>query len=541
MHLALAGGAPGVRAGAVLAAVAALDPAEPARSRCARRSARVRRNRAGAQRRRRAAGGPAARATATSCSARSTPCARASSTPPASGSTATSTSARRCGPAATSCSSTSRASRAARSASGRSSARRSPTSPGCVRSLDYAGRVALATSRRARPHRRRRRRAARALAAGVRRRRMQDRYWSTLHRRRCAPADGAGPADQPDPGRPRRRPAAPRRPRPAEGAVRGPLRAGQPPGLGHVAARRDRPDARRPRPDRDASDPRLGAVPVADGSTRLRGVGAATSTPSTFEVWAPRPAVTSRSPPARSASTGRPARGSAVVDGVGHGDRYRFRLDGGEPLADPASGWQPEGVHGPSAVVDAAALRVDRRRVDRRRPRTTPCCYELHVGTFTPGGTLDAAIDELDPPGPPRRHPDRADAAERRSRAPATGATTACSRRPCSTPTAGPRRWPASSTPPTRAGLGRRPRRRLQPRRAGGQRARPVRAVLHRRLPHAVGRCHQRRRGRAATPCDGRSSRAPAGGSRTSTSTGCGVDAIDTPSTTRRPVRSSRS
>ena len=43
---------------------------------------------------------------------------------------------------------------------------------------------------------------------------------------------------------------------------------------------------------------------------------------------------------------------SGLVRGLGHGARYRFRLDGGEPLPDPASRFQPEGPHGPSEVVD---------------------------------------------------------------------------------------------------------------------------------------------------------------------------------------------
>ena len=36
------------------------------------------------------------------------------------------------------------------------------------------------------------------------------------------------------------------------------------------------------------------------------------------------------------------------------GERYRYRLDGGDELPDPASRSQPEGVHGPSAIVDPA-------------------------------------------------------------------------------------------------------------------------------------------------------------------------------------------
>ena len=84
-----------------------------------------------------------------------------------------------------------------------------------------------------------------------------------------------------------------------------------------------------------------------------------------------------------------------VVADVGHGDRYRVRLDGGEAIADPASSWQPDGVHGPSAVVDARRFRWTDdgwRGVEL----LDTVLYELHVGTFTPEGTLDAAAGQLD-------------------------------------------------------------------------------------------------------------------------------------------------
>ncbi|MET0460122.1 MAG: malto-oligosyltrehalose trehalohydrolase, partial [Ilumatobacteraceae bacterium] len=134
---------------------------------------------------------------------------------------------------------------------------------------------------------------------------------------------------------------------------------------------------------------RLGAVPGADGSTR-------------FEVWAPEAetveveldaggSVTRSRPLERVQDTGTWV---AVVDGVGHGHRYRFRLDGDEALADPASGWQPEGVHGPSAVVDATGFEWTDDGWTGVALRDS-VFYELHVGTFTAGGTLDSAIDEL--------------------------------------------------------------------------------------------------------------------------------------------------
>jgi len=85
---------------------------------------------------------------------------------------------------------------------------------------------------------------------------------------------------------------------------------------------------------------------------------------------------------------------STVVDGVDHGDRYRFRLDGDDWLADPASRWQPEGVHGPSAVVDERRFRWHDDEWTGVALGDT-VLYELHIGTFTEDGTFDAAIGRL--------------------------------------------------------------------------------------------------------------------------------------------------
>ena len=91
----------------------------------------------------------------------------------------------------------------------------------------------------------------------------------------------------------------------------------------------------------------------------------------------------------------RPGRWAVDVEGAGHGTRYRYRLDGGDALADPASRWQPDGVHGPSAVVDPTRFAWtdgDWRGI----ALADAVYYELHVGVFTPEGTLDAAIGQLD-------------------------------------------------------------------------------------------------------------------------------------------------
>jgi len=130
---------------------------------------------------------------------------------------------------------------------------------------------------------------------------------------------------------------------------------------------------------------RLGADPSA-GATH-------------FEVWAPDATTVEVVLADRTVELvlADPVAGTwaAVVDGVGHGHRYRIRLDGGEPLADPASGWQPEGVFGPSAVVDASRFTWTDDGW-RGIALTDTVLYELHVGTFTPTGTLDAAVGELD-------------------------------------------------------------------------------------------------------------------------------------------------
>ena len=75
------------------------------------------------------------------------------------------------------------------------------------------------------------------------------------------------------------------------------------------------------------------------------------------------------------------------------GTRYRFRLDGGDALPDPASRCQPEGPHGPSEVVDPAFEWTDSGW--RGLPPQGQVLYELHVGTFTPEGTWAAAAGHL--------------------------------------------------------------------------------------------------------------------------------------------------
>ncbi|MFL6583669.1 MAG: malto-oligosyltrehalose trehalohydrolase [Chthoniobacterales bacterium] len=76
------------------------------------------------------------------------------------------------------------------------------------------------------------------------------------------------------------------------------------------------------------------------------------------------------------------------------GDLYRYRLNDAADWPDPASRFQPFGVHGPSMVVDAASF--EWTDYERERPAFDRLViYELHIGTFTPAGTFRAAIEKL--------------------------------------------------------------------------------------------------------------------------------------------------
>jgi maltooligosyltrehalose trehalohydrolase len=80
---------------------------------------------------------------------------------------------------------------------------------------------------------------------------------------------------------------------------------------------------------------------------------------------------------------------------AGAGTRYRFALDGGEPRPDPRSPWQPEGIDGPSAVVDHSAYRWGDAGW-RGIHLPSALIYELHVGTFSEEGTFAGVTRHLD-------------------------------------------------------------------------------------------------------------------------------------------------
>jgi maltooligosyltrehalose trehalohydrolase len=111
----------------------------------------------------------------------------------------------------------------------------------------------------------------------------------------------------------------------------------------------------------------------------------------TFRLWAPdaeRVAVHLDAPQSHPASMLKTPDGwhEVVLPGAGAGDRYRFMIDGRTPVPDPASRFNPEGIDGPSEVIDPAAFVWTDDRW-RGRPWHEAVIYEVHVGTFSDEGT----------------------------------------------------------------------------------------------------------------------------------------------------------
>jgi len=76
------------------------------------------------------------------------------------------------------------------------------------------------------------------------------------------------------------------------------------------------------------------------------------------------------------------------------GDRYFYIVDDNKPVPDPVSFYLPEGVHGPTEIIDLEAFQW-RDSAWQGLPLRDYIIYELHIGTFTPEGTFDAAIKRL--------------------------------------------------------------------------------------------------------------------------------------------------
>ena len=118
----------------------------------------------------------------------------------------------------------------------------------------------------------------------------------------------------------------------------------------------------------------------------------------TFTVWAPKAKALEVKIDGRKYAMTSEDGGwwRAQVENAGAGSRYFFMLDGEEQqLPDPRSAFQPEGVNGPSCVVDHGAFAWTDAGFHARAFQSA-ILYELHIGTFTPEGTCDAAIAKLD-------------------------------------------------------------------------------------------------------------------------------------------------
>jgi len=85
---------------------------------------------------------------------------------------------------------------------------------------------------------------------------------------------------------------------------------------------------------------------------------------------------------------------ACFVEQAGPGSDYTFSLDEGPPRPDPRSAFQPQGIHGPSRVVDHAAFAWSDAGW-RGVPLAGSVLYECHVGTFSSAGTFDGAIEHL--------------------------------------------------------------------------------------------------------------------------------------------------
>lgn len=118
-----------------------------------------------------------------------------------------------------------------------------------------------------------------------------------------------------------------------------------------------------------------------------------------FKVWAPKAtSVSLMMAEKREAIPLQPERMgyfNVRVKGLGPGARYFYLLDGNLQRPDPASRSQPEGVYGPSEVIDFQAF-AWQDHFWRGIPLEEMIIYEIHTGTFTPDGTFGAIVPFLD-------------------------------------------------------------------------------------------------------------------------------------------------
>ncbi len=116
-----------------------------------------------------------------------------------------------------------------------------------------------------------------------------------------------------------------------------------------------------------------------------------------FRVWAPRAERVELDLAGERTPMEQEAGGWWALEapGADHGTDYAFRLDGGPPRPDPRSAWQPQGVHGPSRVLDHGRFTWT-DRFWQPRPLSAALLYEAHVGTFSPEGTFEGVASRID-------------------------------------------------------------------------------------------------------------------------------------------------
>jgi len=137
------------------------------------------------------------------------------------------------------------------------------------------------------------------------------------------------------------------------------------------------------RPEAASVHPPLGAIVDADGVV--------------FTVWAPNQREVALVLDARSDTPMMSAGAgyfSVKVPDVRAGQRYQFRIEQGV-RPDPASRFQPDGPFGASMVVDPRAFTWTTREWGGAHPRHRQVVYEMHIGTFTTGGTWASARERL--------------------------------------------------------------------------------------------------------------------------------------------------
>ena len=117
-----------------------------------------------------------------------------------------------------------------------------------------------------------------------------------------------------------------------------------------------------------------------------------------FRVWAPKASSVSLRVvgESREISMNPEQKGyfTTFVNSLGAGTRYFYLLNSGHQRPDPVSRSQPEGVHGPSEVIDPSEFKWEDRDW-RGIPLEEMIIYEIHTGTFTHEGTFEAIIPFL--------------------------------------------------------------------------------------------------------------------------------------------------